>query len=364
MTNKDDIRFMNYALNLAKKNLGQTAPNPAVGCVIVKNDEIIATGVTAKNGRPHAETQALAQVKNKKDCEGAEIYVTLEPCCHQGLTPPCVDEIIKAKPKRVIIATSDIDQRVDGGGIKKLSGAGIEVICGVLETEAKEVNRGFFKAKSSGLPFVTLKLATSLDGKVATKNFDSKWITNEKSRRFAHFLRAKNEAILVGATTVKKDDPSLDCRLAGLEEFSPKRVVVAGDLNFDFGLKIFQNSAKNAAIFLTKIGQKIPKNFPAEVIFCAEKNGLIDLQDAMKKLCESGVNSVLVEGGQKIASDFLKENLVDELIWIRAAKIIGNDGIAAISTQNFSTINEIPDRFTKLENREFDGDIAEIFRRK
>ena len=355
---------MSYALNLAKKNLGQTAPNPVVGCVIVKNGEIIATGVTAKNGRPHAETQALAKIVDKKNCEGAEIYITLEPCCHVGLTPPCVDEIIKAKPKRVIIASGDIDERVNGGGIKKLSDAGIDVLCGVLEKEAREINRGFFKAKSSFLPFVTLKLATSLDGKIATKNFDSKWITNEKSRQFAHFLRAKNEAILVGATTVKKDNPSLDCRLPGLEEFSPKRVIVASDLSFDLGLRIFAKSIKNPPIFLTKIGQEIPKNFPAEVIFCAEKNGLVDLQDALQKLCQSGVNSVLVEGGQKIASDFLQENLVDELIWIRAGKIIGNDGIAAISAFGFSTLAEIPNRFAKVENKELDGDVAEIFRKK
>ena len=364
MTKNSDKKFISYALNLAKKNLGKTAPNPVVACIIVKDGLIISSGVTAKGGRPHAEIIAINQISDKKNLEGAEIYITLEPCSHFGQTAPCVDEIIKNKFKKVVIATQDIDERVDGAGIGKLRQAGINVVCGVLEKEAQEINRGFFKAKKTGLPFVTLKLATSLDGKIATKNFDSKWITSEKARQFSHLLRAENDAILVGANTIKKDDPSLDCRIAGLEDYSPKRVVVANDLEFDIAAKIFQNIKKIPTIILTKNGEKNSANLTAEIIFCAEKNGNVDLKDALRKLHESGVNSVLIEGGQKIATEFLKENLVDELVWIRNKKIIGDDGISAIGEMGFSKISDVLNDFCRSEIRELDEDLIEVYRRK
>lgn len=336
-TKSFDEKFISYALNLAKRNLGITAPNPVVGCVIVKNGEIISSGVTEKNGRPHAEKIAIEKIADKKIFTGATIYVTLEPCSHFGQTPPCVDEIIKCGFKKVVIAAQDPDERVNGSGIKKLREAGIDVVCGVLEKEAQEINRGFFAAKKTGLPFVTLKIASSLDGKIATKNFDSKWITSEKARQFSHFLRAKNDAILVGANTVRKDDPSLDCRIAGLEEFSPKKVILTDKNDFDPAAKIFQ---KDAPII---IGGK--------------------LEEVLKKLCTIGINSVLVEGGQKTATKFLQENLVDELVWIRSKKIIGNDGIAAIGEMNFSKISEVLNSFAKQEIKELDEDLIEIYKR-
>jgi diaminohydroxyphosphoribosylaminopyrimidine deaminase/5-amino-6-(5-phosphoribosylamino)uracil reductase len=359
MRNKLDQKFIAYALNLAKKNLGITAPNPVVACIITKDDSIIASGITAKNGRPHAENIAINKIADKKILAGATLYVTLEPCSHFGETPPCVDEIIKNKFQKVVIATSDCDARVNGSGIKKLREAGIEVICGVLEKEAREINRGFFKAKTSNLPFVTLKIATSLDGKIATKNFDSKWITCEKSRLFSHYLRSINDAILVGANTVKKDNPSLDCRISGLEEFSPKRVIISGNLDFDLDSKVFQNCDKIPTIILS---HKISDKFQ-NIILCAKKNGQVDLTDALKKLCKSGVNSVLIEGGQNIATQFLKENLVDELIWIRSSKIIGNDGIAAIGDLNFSKISESLAQFQKLDTKKIEEDTIEIYKK-
>ncbi|MBM3579781.1 MAG: bifunctional diaminohydroxyphosphoribosylaminopyrimidine deaminase/5-amino-6-(5-phosphoribosylamino)uracil reductase RibD, partial [Alphaproteobacteria bacterium] len=313
-------QYISYALKLSQKNLGRTAPNPVVGCVIVKDGVIISSGVTSPGGRPHAEQIAIQKISDKKILEpvsnlaavsqiqgsartaaevysdihraapasakqrkiketqqslvaghpqveigngfleGAELYVTLEPCSHFGQTTPCVDEIIKHKFKKVVIATLDPDPRVNGEGIRKLREAGIDVVCGVLEKEAQEINRGFFTAKKFGRPFVTLKLATSLDNKIATKNFDSKWITGEKARQFSHLLRAKNDAILVGANTFRKDAPRLDCRLSGLEEFSPRIVVLSHE------------------------------NFNAE------------LEDILKQLCAEGVNSLLVEGGQNVAT--------------------------------------------------------------
>ncbi len=428
MKQNSDKKFISYALNLAKKNLGKTAPNPVVGCVIVKNGEIISTGVTAENGRPHAEKIAIEKITDKKTLEGATLYATLEPCSHFGQTPPCIDEIIKNKFKKVVIATQDPDERVNGEGIKKLRQAGIDVVCGILEKEAQEINRGFFKAKKTGLPFVTLKLATSLDGKIATKTFDSKWITSEKARQFSHHLRAINDAILVGANTVRKDDPMLDCRIAGLESFSPKRVIISNNLDFDLNLKIFQTADKIPTIILTNYGQKKIlkqvqddgvfvqddgaldqddgafdqsdgvfvqddgvldhsdgvlvqddgdvkfqhrhpelvsgsfKNNNIKIIFCSEKNYEIDLRDALEKLCASGINSVLIEGGQKTATRFLQENLVDELVWIRNKKIIGNDGISAIGEMNFSKISEVLNSFSRQEIKETDEDLIEIYK--
>jgi len=361
MTKNYNEKFIAYALNLAKKNLGITAPNPVVGCVIVKNGEIISSGVTAKGGRPHAEAIAIAKISDKKSLEDSELYVTLEPCSHFGQTTPCVDEIIKYKFKKVVIATQDIDKRVNGEGIIKLRGAGIDVFCGVLEKEAREINKGFFKAKNSGLPYVTLKLATSLDGKIATKNFDSKWITGEKARFFSHHLRTVNDAILVGANTVRKDNPSLDCRISGLEDFSPKRVIISNNLDFDLGLKIFQTAAEIPTIILTNKTADKFQNSAVKIIVCAEKNGKVDLRDALKKLCANGVNSVLVEGGQNLATQFLTENLVDELVWIRNKKIIGADGISAIGEMNFTKISEVIDGFEKKETRELGDDVVEIY---
>ncbi len=380
-------KFISYALNLAKQNLGLTAPNPVVGCVITLDGKIIATGVTAKNGRPHAETIAIEKVANKKILEGAEIYITLEPCSHTGQTTPCVDEIIKYKFKKVVIATQDPDSRVDGKGIKKLRQANIDVVLGVMEKEAQEINRGFFKARKSGLPFVTLKLATSLDGKIATKDWDSKWITSDKARQFGHYLRATNDAILVGANTVRQDNPSLDCRIAGLEKYSPRKVIVSNGLAFDLGLNIFQGGS---TIILTNSAKQILKqvqddsgercahtlrhpelvsgsihtgNLNIQTILCTEKNGQVDLLDALKKLCASGINSVLIEGGQNIATQFLKENLVDELVWIRSKKIIGEDGISAIGKMGFSKIAEIFNNLKRVETKELAEDLIEIYRR-
>lgn len=338
MSDFSDKKFMSYAINLAKKNLGITAPNPCVGCVIVKNGEIIASGITQKNGRPHAERNAIDKIQNKEILRNAEIFITLEPCSHFGKTSPCVDEIIKFGFKRVVIATQDIDERVNGCGIKKLQHASIEVVVGVMDKEAQEINRAFFKAKKTKLPFVTLKLATSLDGKIATKNFDSKWITSNKARQFSHYLRAINDAIMVGANTIHFDNPSLDCRIDGLADYSPKIIVLSNKQNFDKNLKIFHNQNNQPLFFSGKI------------------------KEILQKICNDGINSVLVEGGQNLATQFLQENLVDELIWIRNKKIIGNDAIAAVGALNFSEISQTLSNFTRIDLQELPEDIIETYR--
>ena len=391
-----DEKFITIALNLAKKNLGLTAPNPVVGCVIVKDGTIIATGVTAPSGRPHAENVAINKVADKSQLEGATIYVTLEPCSHFGHTSPCADLIIEHKIKKVVIATIDSCKKVNGEGIAKLRAAKIEVVCGVMEKSAREINKAFFKVQESGLPYVTLKLATSLDGKIATKNFHSKWITSEKARQFAHYLRAQNDAIMIGANTAKYDDPMLDCRLAGLSDHSPKRIIITNNVDFDKKLKIFQSAIKIPTLILANASNAPEhqkninelQNLGVEIIFCEEENvknfsssqnlsdaknfsyaelnsSKINLKSELEKIAASGVNSVLVEGGRSLATQLLQEGLVDELIWIQNKKIIGSDGIPAIGTLGFSTIDEALQDLTRLELREIgDDDFVSVYKKR
>ncbi len=357
MTRYYDQKFIGYALNLAKKNLGLTSPNPVVGCVITIDNSIISTGVTAIKGRPHAEKIAIDKISNKEILKKATIYITLEPCSHFGKTGPCVDEIIKYQFKRVVIATTDPDSRVNGKSIAKLKENNIDFTCGVLEEEAKELNRAFFKTKTKNQPFITLKLATSLDGKIATKSFDSKWITSKKARQFSHYLRSINDAIMVGANTLRKDNPKLDCRVLGLENHSPKIITISQNLNLDPNLNIFKS---DKPIIITS--SKNQNSLEAEIILCDEKNGKIDLEQAFQKLCEYGINSILIEGGQKLSTQLLQENLVDELIWIRNKKIIGNDGIPAVSDLSFEKIDDVINNFRKIETKEFAEDLVEIYR--
>lgn len=386
-----DEKFITAALNLTKKNLGLTAPNPVVGCIIVKNGEIISTGVTAASGRPHAESIAINKIKNKKQLEGATLYVTLEPCCHTGKTSPCTDLIIECKIKRVVIATIDPYQKVNGLGIKKLREAGIEVLCGIIEKPAQEINKAFFKIQESGLPYITLKLATSLDGKIATKNLHSQWITGEKARQFSHYLRAQNDAIMVGANTIKNDNPMLDCRLSGLCNHSPKRIIITNNLDLSDQLRIFQSATRIPTFILTseinnpqqkEVFNKL-KNLGVEFIFCAEKSGeeevgsgknnssqnlsqptLINLKSALKKIAASGINSVLVEGGKNLATQLLQENLVDELVWIQNRKIIGEDGISAIGALGFLTVDDALQNLARQELRELGAeDFVSVYRR-
>ncbi len=323
ISSTQDKKYMALAINLAKKNIGLTSGNPSVGSVLVKNDIIIATGITESGGIPHSETIAIKKAATNSN--GATLYVTLEPCSHFGKTPPCADLIIKSKITRVVIATIDPDSRVNGLGIKKLQDAGIEVKVGVLEKEAQELNRGFFTAKTLGRPFITLKLATSQDGKIADKSSNERWITSEKSRQYAHYLRAKNDAILVGANTVKQDNPMLDCRLSGLEKYSPKRIILSKKLDIDLNSKIIQTANSIPTYIATNNSNH--KKFTDLGIKIIHFENLIDLT---KKLPELGINNLLIEGGSIVAAEFLKADLVDKLIWIKAPKTIGDHGLNAI----------------------------------
>jgi diaminohydroxyphosphoribosylaminopyrimidine deaminase/5-amino-6-(5-phosphoribosylamino)uracil reductase len=369
----NDQKFMGYALRIAKINIGLTAPNPAVGCVIVKDDQIIATAITSKSGRPHAETIAINKIKDKKLLAGATIYVTLEPCCHYGLTPPCSDLIISSKIGRVVIATKDPDQRVDGKSIKQLQDAGIEVVLGIKQKEAKELNRAFFKVKLIGKPYITLKLATSLDGKIATKNYHSKWITGTQSQNFSHYLRSINDCIMVGANTIRQDNPMLNCRLDGLEEHCPIRVVISSSLDFEQDYNIFKSYNQSPTLIFTisnpnqnnlKKLQKIIDQKNIEIIFLPNNQQLkLDLSEVLSNLVKRNINSILVEGGSNLATEFIKQDLVDELIWIKNKKIIGADGISAIGDLGLADVNLAINNFTNSETINYPEDTIEIYKR-
>lgn len=364
-------KFISLALNLAKKNLGITSPNPVVGCVIVKDGEIISSGITQEGGRPHAEYEAINKAQKSK-LIGATLYVTLEPCCHEGRDVCCVDLIIKHKLKKVVIAIKDPDKRVNGQGITRLLNAGIEVICGVLEKEAYEINKAFFKVKSEEIPYITLKVASSLDGKIATKNYDSKWITTKKARDYAHYLRSINDAIMIGANTLKKDNSILTCRINGLQNYSPIPIIICNEINFDEKFNLFQNAKENGTLILlnkdnaSKASDKIQKleNLGVKIILCETKNNKIDLKKALKNLASRGINSILVEGGATLFANYLQENLVDELYFIQNKKIIGADGISAIADMNHTAVNEA---FQALERKEVlelsDEDFVTIYKR-
>jgi len=371
MTQRIDEKFINLALNLSRKNVGITKENPSVGCVIVKNNTIISTGITAKNGRPHAEIEAINKISDKEILVGATLYVSLEPCSHFGETSPCAEEIIKYKFSRVVICSIDPDARVHGNGVQILQKSGIKVEIGMGEKEAQNINRGFFQAKLKNKPFVTLKIATSLDGKIATKNFQSKWITSENSRKFGNFLRSKNQAILVGANTVRIDNPSLDCRILGLEEYSPKKIIICKNLDFTFTENIFIKNPQIATIILCPASQKnhpnlekfLQKNSQNLAIFCEEIDNKIDLEKALEKLHEIGINSILIEGGSSIITQFLQKNLVDELIWIQAGIIIGNDGLEAVGKLGITNLNEAINNFQLQKFWQSDNDLIRVYKK-
>ncbi|MFZ9470199.1 MAG: bifunctional diaminohydroxyphosphoribosylaminopyrimidine deaminase/5-amino-6-(5-phosphoribosylamino)uracil reductase RibD [Rickettsiales bacterium] len=376
MTQNYDEKFINLALNLSLKNIGLTAENPSVGCVIVKDSIILATGITSISGRPHAEINAINKISDKNILKNSTLYVSLEPCSHFGKTSPCVDEIIKYQFQKVVIASIDPDIRVNGAGIKKMREAGIEVAVGVCREKMEKINRGFFSAKKFGLPFVTMKIASSFDGKIATKTNESKWITCQKSREFAHNLRSKNQAIIIGGNSIKQDNPLLNTRLEGLENISPIPIIISKNINFSFNEKIFTENKSPQKIIITNadnlnknqnLQNWLKQNDGHQALYIREINkddlNFIDLKLALQELVKLNINSVLVEGGGQIFSEFLRQNLVDELIWIKSPIIIGNDGIPAINAFGAKNLSDALHNFRPIENFNIDQDYITIFKK-
>lgn len=329
---KDDHAYMKMALELARRGLGMAAPNPSVGCVLVRDGYVIGRGWTAVGGRPHAETIALKNAKNAKE---ATVYVTLEPCAHHGKTPPCAEALVTAGVKRVVVATGDPDPRVSGGGIKILENAGIKVEFGLLKEQADFINQGFLQQFEKNRPLVTVKVASSADGKIAAEKDTQTWITRPETRKRGHLYRANHDAIMIGIGTALVDDPTLDCRIKGLEDRSPVRVLLDTDLRITEDSKLCQTASKIPLWIMTSC-------FDAEKyaafekkgikIFCIEKDdqNLIDLQMVLKTLMKQGITRILSEGGGKLNASLIKASLVDRLIWFKSADSIGENGVDAL----------------------------------
>ena len=330
-----DHQFMSQALVEAQKALYLSNPNPRVGCIIVKDGAVIGRGHTQRVGRPHAEVQALADVKaNGFDVAGSTIYVTLEPCNHTGRTPPCVDALIAAKPARVIMAMSDPNPLVGGKGLERLKAAGIDVRCGLLESEAQALNPGFISRMTRGLPWVRMKIAASLDGKTALSNGLSQWITGPLARADGHHWRAQACAILTGIGTVKEDNPSLDVRDVKTER-QPWRIIVDSKLETPLNAKVLTKPQASGVILVcasldSEESQGKAKAFEAlgvEVIAMANANGKVDLPKLFAYLAkERYMNEIHVEAGFKLNGSLLREDCVDELLLYYAPLFMG-DGI-------------------------------------
>jgi diaminohydroxyphosphoribosylaminopyrimidine deaminase/5-amino-6-(5-phosphoribosylamino)uracil reductase len=337
---------MTLALRLAKRGLGRVAPNPAVGCVIVNKGRIVGRGWTQDGGRPHAETMALAQANGF--AHDATAYVTLEPCSHHGKTPPCCDALIEAGVARVVVAITDPDDRVDGEGIARLRDAGIEVAVEICEEEALAANLGFILSKTISRPKVSLKMATSLDGKIASRTGHSQWITETPARRYGHMLRARYDAILVGVGTALADDPRLDCRLAGLQARSPIRIVADSHLRLPLTSELVRSARKVPLWIVTAPGVEKERITAFEdlgvKIIETDVNdaGYPDMKLAFEQFCDLGITRLLVEGGSHLQASLVKGGLVDQIYWFRASKIIGGDGIPALQSIGLTDVSEAP----------------------
>ncbi|MGM0585829.1 MAG: bifunctional diaminohydroxyphosphoribosylaminopyrimidine deaminase/5-amino-6-(5-phosphoribosylamino)uracil reductase RibD [Pseudomonadota bacterium] len=355
---------MRAALGLARRGLGRVAPNPAVGCVIVKDGRLLGRGWTGPGGRPHAEAVALAQAGEA--ARGAAAYVSLEPCAHHGKTPPCADALAAAGVARVVAAHEDPDPRVRGRGLARLREAGIEVETGVLEGEARALNAGFLSRHERGRPFVTLKLAGSLDGRIATASGDSRWITGEESRRRVHLMRAEADAILVGMGTLRADDPGMDVRLPGLEERSPLPVLLDPELSTPPGAKLVARAGARPLLILHGPGAA-PERAEAlarpgvELAEAPPGPGGLDLAAVMAALAARGVTRVFCEGGGRLAAGLIRAGLADEVVWFTGGAAIGAEGLPALGGLGLDRLAEAP-RYVCTGLRSVGGDAMAVWR--
>ena len=360
-----DLRSIRAALALARRGLGTVWPNPAVGCVIVDRGRVVGRGWTQPGGRPHGETEALGRAAEA--ARGATAYVSLEPCCHWGRTPPCTDALIAAGIRRVVVALEDPDPRVAGEGVRRLRAAGLDVDIGLCEAEAAEINAGFFCRLRNGRPLVTLKLASSLDGRIATGRGESQWITGPPERERAHALRAAHDAIMVGTGTVLADDPQLTCRLPGLAHRSPVRVVIDRHLRIPLSARLISDARAVPTWVLTLPAADAARR---QALLCAGatvididpgSDGNGSLAAALAALGERGITRLLVEGGGHLAAAFARAGLIDRLVWVHAPMLIGGEGIPAIAEIGLEALSEAAS-FTRLSTETVGDDVLTVFR--
>ena len=367
MSGHDDAAHMRAALGLARRGLGNTWPNPAVGCVLVNNGQVVGRGWTQPGGRPHAETEALARAGEA--AQGATAYVTLEPCSHWGRTPPCCDALIRAGVKRVVVAAGDPDSRVDGRGLARLREAGVVVETGLFQAEAVALNAGFSRRVTLGRPVVLLKLATTLDGRIATARGESKWITGPEARRAAHAMRARHDAMLVGSGTVLADDPDLTCRLPGMARVPLARVVADARLRTPLDARLVRTARSLPTWIATATGHKPAELAPyqqagVEVLTVPRgKPAGLDLAALLATLAQRGITRVMAEGGAGIAAGLLRDGLVDRIAWFHAPGVMGGDGLAAVQPLPLAVLSAMP-RFRRVASRPLGVDWLTEFERE
>jgi len=366
-TDPRDIRFMSAALALARRGLGVVWPNPAVGCVIVDGGgDIVGRGWTQPGGRPHAETEALKRAGDR--ARGATAYVSLEPCSHTGQTGPCAEALIQAGVARVVVACEDPDARVAGRGIETLQRAGIDVRVGVLRHDAERLNAGFVSRVVKGRPLVLLKVASTLDGRIATHSGESKWITGELARSWGHALRASHDALITGGATVRTDDPDLTCRLPGMANRSPVRVVMDSRLSLPLTSRIVATAHEWPTWLVTCEGVAPDRRHAftdcgLEVIeVAADDGGRPDVAATLKELGARGITRVMAEGGANLNATFFRSGLVDRVAWFRAPDVIGGDGLPAVQSFGVDRLRDMAS-FTRIRTIVVGRDALEIFER-
>jgi diaminohydroxyphosphoribosylaminopyrimidine deaminase/5-amino-6-(5-phosphoribosylamino)uracil reductase len=357
---------MTAAMVLARRGLGAVWPNPAVGCIITHAGRVAGRGWTQPGGRPHAETEALRRAGGS--AKGATVYVSLEPCAHHGESPPCADALVEAGIARAVIAVTDPDPRVGGRGLARLRDAGVDVLCNVCRDEAVALNAGFFRRVTEGRPLVALKTATTLDGRIATHRGESQWITGETARARAHALRACYDAVMVGVGTVLADDPRLDCRLPGLFRRSPVRIVVDRRLRMPLTSKLVA-TARQTPTWLIMAPPAAPKRRDAFVDAGIElievdvdDDGNLDLAAAVRALGGRGITRLLVEGGAYLAATLFRRDLVDRLLWFRAPRLMGGDGLPVAKAFGVDVLTDMP-RFQRVSVTEVADDLMETYER-
>lgn len=360
-----DEDHMRAALALARRGLGQTAPNPSVGCVIIKQGRVVGRGFTAPAGRPHAEVRALAMAGEQ--ARGGTAYVTLEPCNFIGKSGACSEALIAAGISRVVIGAKDPHPKVNGAGAARLRSAGIEVTEGVLQGLCEDMVAGFTAVQLTGRPLVRLKLASSLDGRIATAGGESQWITGASSRREVHMLRGRHDAVMVGVGTVLADDPDLTCRIDGVRAVPLVRIVVDSHLRTPLSSRLMAGVKQHPLWVLHHDGadrsrQQALVRAGVRLLALPASPAGIDLQLAMRRLAAEGLTRLLVEGGGTLAAGLLRADLVDRLSWFHAPCVMGSDGLAAAQAFGVETLSQMP-RFRLVSACQLGADMLSHFTR-
>jgi len=355
-----DSDFLGLAFALAERGLGDVWPNPSVGCVIIRDGLIVGRGWTQPSGRPHGETQALAQAKDR--AKGATAFVTLEPCAHHGQTPPCAQALIDAGIVRVVISAKDPDPRVNGRGAELLQTAGV-LVEWCEQKDAIDLNSGYFSRIQRNRPMVTMKLASTLDGAIATAGGESQWITGPLARERGHLLRAQHDAVLVGINTVLADDPELTCRLPGMLSRSPVRVVLDSRLRLPLNSQLVRGSNEHLLWVMTgseRESKKLEEEGVDVIVTPLNDQGGIDLKLALAALAQRGITRLLIEGGSSVGTAFLSAGLIDRLAWFRTAGIMGNDGLPVFGDLQVEDLDKLL-RFRRIEIETLGDDILESY---